>query len=197
MSQEPSVFIQPTPNPNALKFILNEPVKSKGKSTYENPSECGDNALAMALFTLKGIDQLHFFGNSITVSKFNYIDWEEIEERVIKTIQAKYPEHNPDYEEVDPEEERRKNLPPELLKIEEILDKTIRPGLQGDGGDLKCLTLDENVLVVQYEGACGTCPSSTTGTLSAIRQILKDEYHPDIEVYAAPSEPTYGGNQFF
>jgi hypothetical protein len=29
------------------------------------------------------------------------------------------------------------------------------------------------------------------GTLEAIRAILRDEYHPDIEVYIAPEEHTY------
>jgi Fe-S cluster biogenesis protein NfuA len=65
------------------------------------------------------------------------------------------------------------------------LDKRIRPGLQGDGGDLACLSYEDNVLIVKYMGACGTCPSSTTGTLEAIRAILQDEYDPHIEVYIA------------
>ena len=72
------------------------------------------------------------------------------------------------------------------IQIEEILDRRIRPGLQGDGGDLKVLSYNDNVLLVQYQGACGTCPSSTTGTLEAIRAILQDEYDPEIEVYIAP-----------
>jgi Fe-S cluster biogenesis protein NfuA len=86
----------------------------------------------------------------------------------------------------DPEAERRSNLTPEMQKIEEILDKRIRPGLQGDGGDLMVKDFKDNVLIVKYQGACGTCPSSTTGTLEAIRSILRDEFHPEVEVYLAP-----------
>ncbi|MGZ3691140.1 MAG: NifU family protein [Pseudobdellovibrio sp.] len=33
-----------------------------------------------------------------------------------------------------------------------------------------------------YQGACGTCPSSTSGTLMAIEGILKDEFNPSVEV---------------
>ena len=76
----------------------------------------------------------------------------------------------------------RQNLSPELQKIEEILDRTIRPGLQGDGGDIEIIKFEENKVYVMYQGACGTCPSSTTGTLMAIEGILKDEYDPAIEV---------------
>lgn len=180
------VSIQPTPNPNALKFILDQSVKDTGSSTYRTPMECGDNELAVNLFTVRGVDQLHFFENVITITKFNYENWDDIEEKIIDTIKTFIPSHNSSYEEYDPEIERRKNLSPELLKIEEILDKTIRPGLQGDGGDVKTLSLEDNVLLIKYQGACGTCPSSATGTLEAIKAILRDEYHPEIDVYIAP-----------
>ena len=180
------VDIQPTPNPNALKFILNVPVKNEGNSTYKSPSECGENILALELFKVRGIDQLHFFENVIAVTKFSYEDWNSVEVNVMNVLKIEMPKHNPDYNDPNPEADRRLNLSPELQQIENILDKTIRPGLQGDGGDIQALTYQENILMVKYQGACGTCPSSATGTLEAIKAILRDEFNPEIEVYIAP-----------
>lgn len=180
------IDIQPTPNPNALKFILNTSVKNTGNSTYKSPSECGENALALELFKVRGIDQLHFFENVIAITKFSYEDWDTVEANVLKVLNEFVPHHNPDYNDPNPEAERRENLTPELQQIEAILDKTIRPGLQGDGGDIQALTYQDNILMVKYQGACGTCPSSATGTLEAIKAILRDELNPDIEVYIAP-----------
>jgi Fe-S cluster biogenesis protein NfuA len=180
------VDIQPTPNPNALKFILNMPVKNNGNSTYKSPSECGENHLALELFKVRGVDQLHFFENVIAVTKFSYEDWDSVETNVMKVLQHEMPKHNADYNDPNPEADRRNNLSPELQQIEAILDKTIRPGLQGDGGDIQALTYQDNILMVKYQGACGTCPSSTTGTLEAIKAILRDELNPEIEVYIAP-----------
>ncbi len=183
---EIDIDIQPTPNPNALKFILNVPVKNEGNSTYKSPSECGENTLALELFKVRGIDQLHFFENVIAVTKFSYEDWNNVEVGITKALKEFMPTHNADYNDPNPEADRRKNLSPELLQIELILDKTIRPGLQGDGGDIQALTYQDNILMVKYQGACGTCPSSTTGTLEAIKAILRDELNPEIEVYIAP-----------
>jgi Fe-S cluster biogenesis protein NfuA len=180
------INIQPTPNPNALKFILATDVKKNGKTSFKNPLQAKDVPLAAGIFDLRGVDQVHFFENVITVSKFTFEPWESLEPAVITTIENLIDEHNPEFIDHDPEKERRKHLTPELLAIEEILDHRIRPGLQGDGGDLKTISFENNVLLVQYQGACGTCPSSTTGTLEAIRAILQDEYHPEIEVYIAP-----------
>ena len=183
---ELDIDIQPTPTPNALKFILNIPVKLEGNSTYKSPSECGENALALELFRVRGIDQLHFFENVIAVTKFSYEDWGSVETGVMKTLKEFMPTHNPNYNDPNPEADRRKNLSPELQQIEHILDKTIRPGLQADGGDIQALTYQDNILMVKYQGACGTCPSSATGTLEAIKAILRDDMNPEIEVYIAP-----------
>ena len=180
------VFIQPTPNPNALKFVLDRPVKMTGNSTYTTPSQCGENKLALHLFSIRGVDQLHFFDNMITVTKFNYEEWEEIEDKIKKSLEEHIVSHNPNYHDPDPEADRRKKLSPELLQIEEILDRTIRPGLEGDGGDIMALSYEDHILIVKYQGACGTCPSSATGTLEAIKGILRDEFDPEIDVFIAP-----------
>lgn len=185
-SEEHHVSIQPTPNPNALKFITSAPLKLEGHSTYRTPMECDQNPMAREIFTIRGVDQLHFFDNSVTVTKFNYEDWENIEHIIIDTIKRELGNHNPDYHDPDPEKERRAKLSPELKEIEAILDRTIRPGLQMDGGDLQTLNYEDHILLVRYVGACGTCPSSTTGTLDAIKHILRDEYDPEIDVYIAP-----------
>ena len=187
MESNISVGTELTPNPNALKFILNLPVKNTGNSTYRSPTQCESNLLAQELFKVRGVDQLHMFENVITVSKFNYQEWSEIDDEIISIITRMMPEHNPDYFDPDPEAERRRNLAPELKDIENILDKTIRPGLQADGGDIQTVTYKDNVLIIRYQGACGTCPSATTGTLEAIKGILRDEYNPELDVYIEPS----------
>jgi Fe-S cluster biogenesis protein NfuA len=182
-----TIHVQPTPNPNALKFVLNQPVKASGNSSYRSPIECIENTFATSLFTVRGVDQIHLFDNVITITKFGYEDWDEMIPAIEERVKQDLPNHDPNYFDPDPEEDRRRALPPELKKIEEILDRTIRPGLQGDGGDIQTISIEDNVLLVQYQGACGTCPSSSTGTLEAIKGILRDEYDPNIDVYIAPS----------
>jgi Fe-S cluster biogenesis protein NfuA len=185
-NQNFEMTVQPTPNPNALKFILGRDVKTEGKVSFKTPQDCRDIPLAAALFDLRGVDQIHFFQNVITISKFSFEVWDSLEPAVQTCIESFLEDHDPNFKVLDPEAERRTGLSPEMQKIEEILDKRIRPGLQGDGGDLAVKDFKENVLIVKYQGACGTCPSSTTGTLDAIRSILRDEFHPEIEVYLAP-----------
>jgi Fe-S cluster biogenesis protein NfuA len=73
---------------------------------------------------------------------------------------------------------------PRLLRINEILDEKVRPALMGDGGYLEVIGLKEHTLSIRYQGACGSCPSSLTGTLMAIEGMLKQEIDPELEVIA-------------
>ena len=65
-----------------------------------------------------------------------------------------------------------------------MLDQAIRPALANAGGGGDVLEIEGHIIKVHYQGACGTCPSSTTGTLSYIETFLKDTLHPDLTVQA-------------
>ena len=83
---EIKTMVQSTPNPNALKFILNIPVKTEGKVTYKNAEQCVHNPMAAALFTIPNITEVYFFDNYVTVTQDGNVDWEQIEEQIKKII---------------------------------------------------------------------------------------------------------------
>ncbi|SMF47299.1 NifU family protein [Pseudobacteriovorax antillogorgiicola] len=173
-------MVRATPNPYAKKIICNFDVKARGKVSFNGVDECTHVPLALALFQLPEVTQIHFFENVVTITQSGNIAWDDLVEQAKKVIINLLPQHDPDFESA--EHNRRKGLPTEILQIEEILDRTIRPALQGDGGDLEVLDLDGHLLTIRYEGACGSCPSAATGTLSAIQSVLRDEYDPELEV---------------
>lgn len=176
------IRVQETPNPNAWKYILNKPVLNEGKATYVEAKDAENNVLARSLFEIVGVKQIHFFQNVVTVTHTFDSDPDDIHRQVSSVLETRMPAHNPNITTKDEKKLAREKLPIELKKIEEILDKTIRPGLQGDGGDIAIIKFEENKLYVHYEGACGTCPSSTSGTLMAIEGILREQFDPNIEV---------------
>ncbi len=179
------IKIQSTPNPNALKFIVNKVVKTEGNATYKTAEECHASPLARHIFTVPHVSEVYLFDNCITVSQDGNVDWSEIEDQIKNAILAKIDEHDPQFKTDTTASKPQIAQTPELSKINEILDRTVRPALQGDGGDLQVLGLEGNTLTVFYQGACGSCPSSTAGTLKAIEGILKDEFSPDIVVQTA------------
>ena len=85
------IRIQPTPNPNALKFVVNKPIKATGKATFTRPSEAMGLRLAEDLFLIEGVRQLHFFENVVTVTYADDADVDTLQLEVQAVLQTRMP----------------------------------------------------------------------------------------------------------
>lgn len=185
---EYKILIQSTPNPNALKFVVNVPVILSGNMTFRSVEEARDVPLARKILELPHVKEVYFFDNYITVTQDGEEDWENLEERVKSIILDNIADHNPDIarpQQQQPATTAVQSDDPDLARINAILDEAVRPYLQMDGGDLQVLGLEGNVLKILYHGACGSCPSATLGTMKAIENLLREEFRPDIVVELA------------
>ncbi len=176
---ETKVRTQTTPNPNAVKFILNKDVKASGKISFTDPASCEHVPLAHGVLEISRVVQVHLFENVITVTQDGDATWVSLSPLVIALIKERIDTHDAFFESLT---DVRPELPPELQEIDDILGRTVRPALQMDGGDLVITGKEGRYLKIAYQGACGGCPSSTTGTLNAIESVLRQEYDPDIIV---------------
>jgi hypothetical protein len=68
VENEVMIRVLPTPNPNAIKFVVNRTLKNTGKATFTKPSEAYGIMLAEEIFHIEGVRQLHFFENVLTVT---------------------------------------------------------------------------------------------------------------------------------
>jgi Fe-S cluster biogenesis protein NfuA len=180
--------IEDTPNPNAKKFILKEPLTWGITRSYDNAEQAGNDALAWALFGIEHVVNVFYVDHWITVTQDGLADWPELLRKLADPIRSAPAADQQSSQLASASDAKLKAvLSPEdgerLGRINELLDEQIRPYLQGDGGDLFVLGLDKNRLTVHYQGACGSCPSSLSGTLISIENLLKT-VEPDIEVVA-------------
>lgn len=168
-----------TPNPQALKFVLNETLLKRESRNYAAKEEAENDPLAKSIFELEGVVSVFYMEKFITVEKDPEVSWGQIQKPFVELLK------NFDKSEIPAEEELTLSSEEEtvlLKKINEILDQRVRPALAGDGGGLEVLGFESNKLTIKYQGACGTCPSAIRGTLVAIENLLKREVNPLIEV---------------
>jgi Fe-S cluster biogenesis protein NfuA len=179
--------IEGTPNRNALKFILKEPLTWGVTRSYDNAEQASGDPLAEALFDIDHVTNVFYVDRWITITQDGGADWQDLARAVADPIRAAPAADAHSAATVAAAGTAIAGLSPEDQKrldaINEMLDEEIRPYLQNDGGDLHVLGLDGNRLSVHYQGACGTCPSSISGTLRGIQNMLRS-IEPEIEVVA-------------
>jgi Fe-S cluster biogenesis protein NfuA len=182
------VDIDETPNPNARKFLLPEPLTWGMAHSYENAEQAQGDALASALFAIPHVSNVFYIDSWLTVTQDGQADWEQLLREIAIPLRAAPAASAQSAAAVFAARASVADLSAEdrqrLDDIERVLDQEIRPYLQGDGGDLHVLGLSGNQLIVHYQGACGTCPSAISGTLQGIENRLRT-LEPDIEVVAA------------
>lgn len=182
--------IQETPNPNAVKFILKEPVSHGTSHSFKTREDANGNALAESLFEIENVVSVFYMDKMITVEKTDEAEWDEllpdlaVPIRAAESVGTSNGNGNAAAAVGGAIAAAAASDDPKLREIEAILDERIRPYLAGDGGWLEVVELADNTLRIRYEGACGSCPSSLTGTLAAIENMIKEEIDPDIEVIA-------------
>jgi len=180
--------IEGTPNPNAKKFILKEPLTWGVSRAFDNEEQAREDTLASQLFAIKHVINVFYVDHWITVTQDGGADWPELLRKLADPIRAapsaeiqsqQYAggDHLANVDAMTPEERER------FARISDLLDEQVRPYLQGDGGDLYVVGLKDNRLEVHYQGACGSCPSSISGTLAGIEGLVHS-IEPDIEVVA-------------
>ena len=82
-----TVEFQPTPNPNAGKFVVSQQVAPVGTSrSYYDADEAREDPVARALMAIEGVRSLFMVDDFVTVTKNHAAKWEELVPRVEEAI---------------------------------------------------------------------------------------------------------------
>lgn len=61
-----------------------------------------------------------------------------------------------------------------IKKIEEVLEREVRPGLVKDGGDIELVDVDGDFVIVSLRGACKSCNKSQTTIKDYVEKKLRE-----------------------
>ena len=182
--------VEPTPNPLSYKATVDQKVATGNGKHYAKKEDAFDNVLATKIFDIHGVQSLFFMDNFITVTKtpagfwdFIFFRLQEILMEARDIVPAKGEGDQTQTVTSVKSDDFAKMAHDEKIKvINQVIDAIIRPGLARDGGGLELIELIDNVVRVKYQGACGSCPSSTTATLHYISSMLQNRVSPDLMV---------------
>ena len=163
------VYIESTPNPASMKFVLNGYIMKDGQVEYNSKEQAVNCPLASQLFEFSGVKSIFIANNFVTITKTDDLEWMEIQSILREFIRGfiasgeKVFIGNP-IDEVAQSEAAKimaMNDPETINKILEMLDEYIRPAVEGDGGAINLKSFENGIVTVQLKGSCSGCPSST------------------------------------
>lgn len=168
------IYLESNPNPNSLKFVVNEMLIPEGISFDYPDAESTENApLAKELFEYPFVDRVFYMSNFITVTKKGDVEWLEIQgtikEHIKKFLESgKYIIEVSEPEVSNPEEETET-----VKKIKTILEEYIRPAVEQDGGAITFHSFKEGIVKVKLQGSCSGCPSSMVTLKAGIENLFQ------------------------
>jgi len=178
------MFIQtePTPNPNALKFLPGREVATDGAREFLSIDQATASPLAEALFQLQDVAGVFFGADYVSVTKVAHgRDWSEMKPEILSAIMDHFVSGAPllrDGMEHTTEVAEDSEI---VAEIKALLDSRIRPAVAQDGGDIlfDAFDLETGVLSLRMRGACAGCPSSAMTLKAGVEQMMR-HYVPEV-----------------
>ena len=174
------MFIQTesTPNPNSLKFILDDYELCESPVEFNKSQENTHSLLADELFKIKGVENILFNKNCISVNKNEYT-WDQLKASILHVISDHINSGQPAIErkKINSNELDTIQFDDEDTKvvtmINNILSSKIRPAIMQDGGDVTFIKYEGGTAYLSLKGSCAGCPSATVTLKNGIENMLK------------------------
>lgn len=180
------IYLESNPNPNSLKFVVNELLVSDGLSFDFPTMESAVNApLAKELFSYPFVDRVFYMSNFITVTKKEDVEWLEIQGTLKEHIKN-FLESGRFIIEVDESDPSPVAKETETIKkIKTILEEYIRPAVEQDGGAITFHSFHDGIVKVRLQGSCSGCPSSMVTLKAGIENLFKRMMPDEVQAVEA------------
>jgi Fe-S cluster biogenesis protein NfuA len=190
-----TVYGETTPNPSALKFVVNR-MLTRTAIEFKNIDQTTSSPLAKELFKFPYVKEIFIDENYISVTKYDINSWDEITLELRSFIKQFIENGGTVLEENFVQEtlveetkktEEFDNLDLTSQKIINILEEYVKPAVAADGGNIAFDSYDEENKIVKVilQGACSGCPSSTFTLKSGIESLLKTMLNDDTLIVEA------------
>ena len=168
-----NIYLEESPNPNSLKFVVNYLIVPEGEiHDFPDIESASYSPLAMELFNFDFVNRVFIMNNFVTITKDEQIDWltikDELKNFILNYLDNKKP--------VILERENVVAGPADnsevSLKVKTLLEEYVKPAVEQDGGAIEFHSFEDGIVKVLLQGSCSGCPSSMITLKSGIENLL-------------------------
>jgi Fe-S cluster biogenesis protein NfuA len=176
-----NIQLEWTPNPNTLKYVVQRRLVPSGAVNFTE-SEQADvrSPLAKKLFSVRGVTAVMLGSNFVTITKGSDGDWDELNDSVMRILEEHLGSNQPVL--LGTPKPESSSFSEVEQRIQDILEREIRPGVMMDGGDITLDRYEDGIVFLNMRGSCSGCPSSTATLKMGIETRLREVIPEVVEV---------------
>lgn len=184
------IYTEATPNPSTLKFVINRPLMPSDFVELQKAEEGEKSPFAKMLFAMDGVEGVFISNNYVTITKNDKYTWQELMIPAKDVLKAFFETNQAVFEpDFTKPVKQVSNVVVEgdsdlEVRIKGVLDKYVKPAVAMDGGSISFSSFSNGRLVVQLQGSCNGCPSSTVTLKQGIDGLMKRFVPEVLEVVA-------------
>lgn len=160
------IEIQETPDSDVINFFPPQPLLKQGSAEFVDAKSIRKSPLAEQIFDIGGIVSLFITADMVSVTKQETASWDEIK----PLIMAELMDYLSTGEEIITDNNEPDNVE---SQIKALLNARIRPAVKKDGGDIKFISFENGIVLVEMQGACKGCPYAMRTLKDGVERILK------------------------
>ena len=178
-----SVYAEASPNPESMKFVLNQTVLQDGVSVdYPNVEAAANSPFAQELFNFDYVSRIFMASNFVTITKNSNDTWPQLIPELRTFIKSYMEAGGPVFLQTPTAEKKAESGASENLsegdaaisqKVIDLLENYVRPAVEQDGGNISFKSYKDGIVTVNLQGSCSGCPSATITLKSGIENLLK------------------------
>jgi len=174
---------------HVCRFTVDRPVHD-GSAAFYTVEEAKDNALAEKLLGVPGIMKVELNGNIVDVTQGGAEDWRQLGKRVGSAIRA-FLNPPPDIGEGDrlTSEEIR-------MRVQQVLDEMINPGVAAHGGFVELLDIQDDNVFIRMGGGCQGCGAADVTLKMGIERLIRENV-PQVREILDTTDHASGTNPFY
>jgi Fe-S cluster biogenesis protein NfuA len=171
------IYTEMTPNPDSLKFVMNQLLLPNQSADYRDPESAKSSPLAQELFEYPFVAGVFINNNFVSITKNEEQEWEEVIPQVKLFLKEYVQAGKPVIDEEAPETESGNKVNESddetVARIKQMLENYVKPAVEMDGGAIQFQSFENGVLTLELQGSCSGCPSSMVTLKQGIESMMQ------------------------
>ena len=171
------------------RFTVDRPVHP-GSAVFTNAEESKGNDLADRLFKIPGISKVELDGYRVAVTQMGGEDWRQLGKRIGSAIRT-FLNPPPVVSEGD-----RLQIEAMRVKVQQVLDDMINPGVASHGGFVELLDVKDDNVFIRMGGGCQGCGAADVTLKMGIESLIREQV-PQVREIFDSTDHASGQNPFY